>query len=66
MAVKVPVRNGNIEGALSMFRKKSSDTRSKVRENETYESRGKKRKRQRKEAARKSKQGTKKNYKDAA
>ena len=53
MAVKISVKNGNIESAISVFRKKSSDTRQKVRDHETYESRGKKRKRKAKEAARK-------------
>jgi len=55
MAVKISVKNGNVENALSVFRKKSSDIRKKVKDHETYESRGKKRKRQAKEAARKSK-----------
>lgn len=55
MATKVSVRKGNIESALSIFRKKSSDTRQSFKDHESYESRNKKRKREAKENARKSK-----------
>lgn len=62
MSTTVSVRNGNIENAIREFSKKTSDTRSKVRErNDGYISPKKKRK---KEAAEAKKQNRKSDRKD--
>ena len=60
MPTKVTVKNGNIESAIREFGRKSSDTRTKYREHEFYESRNKRRKRKKEEA----KKNSRKNKRD--